>query len=594
MAVLEDEDHSPEARRKAQDVDDDRLQRDENGAEGDEQDQVRHPDNEGGGEGRLAVQAGNEVLLAGGEPANEEARSVRHLDCAYGIDRAVGVLRVGVRLGHPTEQRSISCYICVKGVLQVLGLPGRGQVQEVSNTLWRNLTAGRDPFGQPRHLAVYLFGQATLDLIPYTALRGAHLALHPRPDICPQPLLGPWWDIAVGSLNLRELLVHGSVSLVLRLLFDLPLHEPVHPCCGLLPRLLAGVGDAPRVVLRSRCCYRVDALDAGDTVCAADPLAELPRVGETADAEWVILEGGDDLHRVECSVLEVPLQDVVSGARLVLLRQDGRLGDADLHVADRVEQGPKDRGREQDHGERLAHHDLGAAAPERRARPITAAPDGEPVDPRSENTKEGREKCERRQNGHEDNDNAGHPDRPHEHKGEEKQAGEPNQHRRPREEDGSSCGRHRARHSLHGRVVLEFLPETTNEEQGVVYAEPETEHRRERKREHGHVVDARNEVQCGERRHHARAPDQNRHTGGDERAEGEDEYDHGEGEGVFLSILHVLVASLLEVLVDGRRPCYVSIELVGADLAPNLVNHVASRVDRDIGGDHRVGLLPIL
>src|SRR5215212_12163954 len=209
MAVLEDEDHSSEARRKAQDIDNDRLQRDENGAEGDEQDQVRHPDNEGGGEGRLAVQAGYEVLLAGGEPANEEARSVRRLDCAHGIDRPVGVLRVGVRLGHPSQQRSVSRHVCVKGVLQVLGLPGRWQLQEVRNTLWGNLTVGRDPFRQPRHFAVYLFGKAALDLIPYTTLRGTHLALHPRPDICPQPLFGPWRDGAVGCFYLRELLVHG-------------------------------------------------------------------------------------------------------------------------------------------------------------------------------------------------------------------------------------------------------------------------------------------------------------------------------------------------------------------------------------------------
>src|ERR687893_1785484 len=202
MAVLEDEDHCSEARREAQDVDDDSLQRDENGAEGDEQDQVRHPDNEGGREGRLAVQARYEVLLASGEAANEETRSIRRLDGAHCIDRAVGVLRVGVRLGHPPQQRSFSRHVCVNSVLQVLGLSGRWQLQEVRNTLRRNLTAGRDPFGQPRHLAVYLVAQAALDLIPYVALRGTNLALHPRPDICPQPLLGPWRDGAVGSLYL--------------------------------------------------------------------------------------------------------------------------------------------------------------------------------------------------------------------------------------------------------------------------------------------------------------------------------------------------------------------------------------------------------
>src|SRR5215208_6637746 len=202
MAVLEYEDHCPEARRKAQDVDNDRFQRDENGAEGDEQNQVRHPDNERRRVGRLAVQAGYEVFLAGREPADEEARSIRRLDRAHCIDRAVGVLRVGVRLGHPPQQRSISRHVRVKGVLQVLGLPGRWQLQEVRNTLWRNLTVGRDPFGQIWHLAVYLFGQAALDLIPYLALRGAHLALHPRPDLCPQPLLGSGRDGAVGSLYL--------------------------------------------------------------------------------------------------------------------------------------------------------------------------------------------------------------------------------------------------------------------------------------------------------------------------------------------------------------------------------------------------------
>src|SRR5918998_4419667 len=118
MAVLEDEDQCPEARRKTQDVDDDRLQREKNGAEGEEQDQVRNPDNEGCGQRRLAVQAGYEVFLAGGESADEEARSFRRLDRAHGIYRAVGSLRVGVRLGAPPKQRSISRHVRVERVLQ--------------------------------------------------------------------------------------------------------------------------------------------------------------------------------------------------------------------------------------------------------------------------------------------------------------------------------------------------------------------------------------------------------------------------------------------------------------------------------------------
>ena len=51
--------------------------------------------------------------------------------------------------------------------------------------------------------------------------------------------------------------------------------------------------------------------------------------------------------------------------------------------------------------------------------------------------------------------------------------------------------------------------------------------------EHGHVVDARDEVQRGERRHHARAPDQNGHTGGDERTEGEDQMITANGKAYF-------------------------------------------------------------
>ena len=83
---------------------------------------------------------------------------------------------------------------------------------------------------------------------------------------------------------------------------------------------------------------------------------------------------------------------------------------------------------------------------------------------------------------------------------------------------------------------------------------PEAEHRGERQREHGHVVDAAYEVEHGERRQHARAPDKNRHPGRDERAEGEDEDDHGKREGILLGLLDVLVARVLEVLVDCRRP----------------------------------------
>jgi hypothetical protein len=110
----------------------------------------------------------------------------------------------------------------------------------------------------------------------------------------------------------------------------------------------------------------------------------------------------------------------------------------------------------------------------------------------------------------------------------------------------------------------------------------------------GHVVEAGDEVQRGERGQDARTTDQDRHPGGDQRAEGEHEYDHGEREGVLLGALDVLVAGLFEVLVDGGCPGHVGLEIFRADPLANLLHDVAGLVYGDVEGDHRVRLLPVL
>src|SRR5687767_13509002 len=108
MTVLENEDHRAEARREAQDVYRDRLQRDNYGSEGVEQDQVGYPKNERRRVGRLAVDAGDEVLLSGREAADEIAYSLRWLDRAHLANGLPGGPDVGAGLGDAPQQGVIS------------------------------------------------------------------------------------------------------------------------------------------------------------------------------------------------------------------------------------------------------------------------------------------------------------------------------------------------------------------------------------------------------------------------------------------------------------------------------------------------------
>src|SRR5215217_705510 len=108
VTILEDEDHSPEASRQAQDVHRDRLQRENDGAEGVEQYQVGYPKNERRRVGGLAVDAGDKVLLSGREAADEEAYALRWLDRAHITDGLAGCPDVGARLGDAPQQREIS------------------------------------------------------------------------------------------------------------------------------------------------------------------------------------------------------------------------------------------------------------------------------------------------------------------------------------------------------------------------------------------------------------------------------------------------------------------------------------------------------
>src|SRR5215211_4317747 len=108
MAILEDEDHRAEARRKAQDVDNDSLQRDKDGAEGVEQYQVGYPKDERRRVGCFAVDAGDKVLLSGREAAYEEAYALGWLDRAHITDGLAGCPDVGAGLGDAPQQREIS------------------------------------------------------------------------------------------------------------------------------------------------------------------------------------------------------------------------------------------------------------------------------------------------------------------------------------------------------------------------------------------------------------------------------------------------------------------------------------------------------
>ena len=126
---------------------------------------------------------------------------------------------------------------------------------------------------------------------------------------------------------------------------DLLLHELVVPlfyqgfCSssrfGLC--LFAGFGHPFRVVAGGGLTDGVDALDALYTIRLSHALAEPSDVFQAIGAEWTLRHVGDDLHRREGGVVEVLLEDVVPRAGFVLVGQDARLGDADLHVGYRVE-----------------------------------------------------------------------------------------------------------------------------------------------------------------------------------------------------------------------------------------------------------------
>jgi hypothetical protein len=111
------------------------------------------------------------------------------------------------------------------------------------------------------------------------------------------------------------------------------------------------------------------------------------RGGEALDAQGVSGRGNEQLYRVQTRVVELLLEDVVPGAGLVSFRENASLGDADLHVQHRVQQGGKNGADDEEHDHRTAHHQLRAASPEPGPRGVEgAAAKSEGVHPVAQDT----------------------------------------------------------------------------------------------------------------------------------------------------------------------------------------------------------------
>ena len=138
------------------------------------------------------------------------------------------------------------------------------------------------------------------------------------------------------------------------------------------------------------------------------------------------------------------------------------------------------------------------------------------------------------------------------------------------EHDGAARRRHRARDRLaHVRAAVELVAVAEDDEERVVDADAEAEHRRQRRRHHrdvDEVAEQPDQPEAGDQRDDG---GEDRHAGGDERAEGDREDHDAGGQADHLAAPRVLL----------REP--------DAEHAAGL--HLDARVPRRLRGGHDLG-----
>ena len=214
------------------------------------------------------------------------------------------------------------------------------------------------------------------------------------------------------------------------------------------------------------------------------------------------------------------------------------------------------------------------------------------VHPMAEQAEDGGQEGQREHDRAQDDQRPGDPDGPNGRRLEQQQAGQADGDGHAAECDGLAGGRHGAFDGVpDGSSAPQLLAESTDDEQGVIDREGETQHRRDIQDEDAHLDLLGDDVDQGEARGDRESRHEQGHPGRHDRGEDEDEHDGDDRQGDDLRLLEILLGLRRGVLRD--RPVTGQLDRVASgrlDRGPDGVDHLDGvlvgqvQLDDEVGG----------